>query len=399
MRSEGRCPACGGQDREVASENPAHSVNTGSRVFTSAIRNVLCTTCGLIYNDPMPTEAELTELYQAMARDVSDRPAPSTGRIMPIERDQAAFVSRRLGHAPAPRVLDIGCSMGGFLAALAEGGARTVGIEPSPHDAAVARERFGVDVRSGFFEDVDFGAERFDLISMRFVFEHVREPRALLRRARSLLADGGLIFIDVPNLAMPFVGLDDFFSYGHLQTFTSGTLAYLCALEGLTPIAIEENRNLFESSPHPPSIRALLGSSGHADVRRPDVAGVRALVDRYTSARRALRARIDAQLRSALEGRRRVIVYGAGTHTAELWHACPALASRTIAMVDGNPKLQGHDYLGLPVHSPRELPALAPDLVVISVRTAEPQIASWLAAEGLGDITVRLYEHAGVAAA
>jgi 2-polyprenyl-3-methyl-5-hydroxy-6-metoxy-1,4-benzoquinol methylase len=374
-------------------------VNTGGRVFTSRICNVLCTACGLIYNDPMPTEAELSELYQAMARDVSDKPSASTGQIMPIERDQAAFVSRHLGHAPAPRVLDIGCSMGGFLAALAEGGARTVGVEPSPHDAAVARERYGVDVRPGFFEDVDFGGERFDLVSMRFVFEHVREPRAFLRHARSLLTDGGLVFIDVPNLAMPFVGLDDFFSYGHLQTFTSATLSYLCALEGLTPIAIEENRNLFESSPHPPSIRALLGSSGQADVRPPAVATVRTLLDRYMSARRALAARVDAQLRSALDGRRRVIVYGAGTHTAELWRACPPLASHTIAMVDGNPRLQGHEYLGVPVHSPRDLPSLAPDLVVISVRTAEPQIASWLSGEGLGDITVRLYEHAGVAAA
>ncbi|MEP6916995.1 MAG: class I SAM-dependent methyltransferase [Acidobacteriota bacterium] len=412
LTSDGPCPSCGGRSCEAAAENPAHSVNTGARVFTSRIRNVLCGTCGLIYNDPMPTAAELAELYQAMARDVSDRPAPATGRIMPIERDQAAFVRAHL--VPAPRVLDIGCSMGGFLAALAEDGARAVGVEPSPHDAAVARDRFGLDVRPGFFEDVEFGDDRFDLISLRFVFEHVATPRALVRRARALLAGGGLLFIDVPNLAMPFVGLDDFFSFGHLQTFTVETLSHLCALEGLAPVAIEENRNLFESSPHPPSIRALFawpaggrGGSGpsegmsRADVTPapPDVGAVRAKLDRYRAARAALVAGVQSKLREALAGRSRVVVYGAGTHTSELWRACPWLAAQTVAMVDGNPRLQGHRFLGLPVHSPRDLPSLAPDAIVISVRTAESQIAAWLSEQGLGSITVRLYQHAGVAAA
>jgi SAM-dependent methyltransferase len=429
LTSDAPCPSCGGRECEAAADNPAHSVNTGARVFTSRIRNVLCRTCGLIYNDPMPTAAELSELYQAMARDVSDRPAPATGRVMPIERDQAAFVRRHLAHTAAPRVLDIGCSMGGFLAALVEEGARAVGVEPSPHDAAVARDRFGLDVRPGFFEEVDFGADRFDLISLRFVFEHVAAPRALVRRARGLLADGGLLFIDVPNLAMPFVGLDDFFSFGHLQTFTVETLSHLCALEGLVPVAIEENRNLFESSPHPPSIRALFawpeagrpaaqgsslsgvllqpgqedlparGSHREAPLPSPDVGAVRAKLDRYRAARAALVAGVQAKLREALSGRSRVVVYGAGTHTSELWRVCPWLAAQTVAMVDGNPRLQGHHFLGAPVLSPRDLPSLAPDAIVISVRTAEPQIAAWLSEQGLGGLTVRLYEHAGVAAA
>jgi FlaA1/EpsC-like NDP-sugar epimerase len=126
---------------------------------------------------------------------------------------------------------------------------------------------------------------------------------------------------------------------------------------------------------------------------------VRAKLDRYRAARAALVTDVQARLRDALAGRRRVVVYGAGTHTAELWRACPWIAEQTVAMVDGNPRLQGHPFLGVPVLSPRELPSLAPDLIVISVRTAEPQIAAWLAEQGLGSITVRLYEHAGVAAA
>ncbi len=401
------CPGCGGTEVEPAADNPAHTVNTGAEVFASRIRNVLCGACGLIFNDPMPTEEELAALYRAMARDVSDRPDAAAAHIMPIEADQAAFVWRALervgpgrpGRAGAPSVLDIGCSMGGFLAAMAGRGARTAGVEPSPHDAAVARDRFGVDIRGAFFEEVDFGAERFDVIALRFVFEHVREPRAIVRRARTLLAGGGLLFIEVPNLATPFVGFDDFFSFGHLQTFTPDTLVSLCAREGWSPVAVEESRNLFERSPHPPSIRALFAPDARATPPAADPRAVRAHLGRYQAAREAFMARARERLREAARGATRMVIYGAGTHTAELWRECPFLAGRTIAMVDGNPRLQGHTFLGVPVRSPRDLASLDPDVVVISVRTAEPQIAGFLAQQGLADRTVRLYDQAGVVAA
>lgn len=404
MAAGSPCPGCGGLEADPAADNPAHTVNTGAQVFTSRIRNVLCRACGLIFNDPMPTERELAGLYRAMARDVSDRPDAAAARIMPIEADQAAFVWRGLERVPGPRaaapsVLDIGCSMGGFLAAMAGRGARTAGVEPSPHDAAVARERFGVDVKGAFFEQVDFGDERFDVIALRFVFEHVREPRAVVRRARRLLAPGGLLFIEVPSLATPFVGFDDFFSFGHLQTFTPDTLTALCAREGWRPVAVEESRNLFERSPHPPSIRALFAPDDNTVAAAGDPEAVRRLLDRYRAARDAFVARARERLREVAGRSSRIVIYGAGTHTAELWRECPFLADSTIAMVDGNPRLQGHTFLGAPVLSPRELAGLDPEAVVISVRTAEPQIAAFLEQQGLASRTVRLYDQAGVVAA
>jgi 2-polyprenyl-3-methyl-5-hydroxy-6-metoxy-1,4-benzoquinol methylase len=398
---EGRCPSCGGRDVELAAENPAHTVNTGSRVFTSRIRNVLCRACGLIFNDPMPAAAELEALYHAMARDVSDRPSAAAVGIMPIEEEQAAFVWRQLrpGVAWRPGLAAIGCPMGGFLAVAAGRCAETAGIEPSSHDAAVARERFGVDVRGAFFEDVDFGGTRYDVVALRFVFEHVRNPREIVRRARTLLADGGLLFIEVPSLVTPFVGFDDFFSFGHLQTFTPDTLASLCARERWRPVAVEQTANVFDSSPHPPSVRALFAAADGWTPPAPDVDAVRRDLDRYLRARASFIERARGRVAEAIGRSGRVVIYGAGTHTAELWRACPTLASRTVAMVDGNPRLQGHEFLGVRVHSPRELHRLEPDVVVISVRTAEPQIARFLEQEGFADRTVRFYDHAGVAAA
>jgi FlaA1/EpsC-like NDP-sugar epimerase len=129
------------------------------------------------------------------------------------------------------------------------------------------------------------------------------------------------------------------------------------------------------------------------------VDAVRGHLRAYHAAREAFVSRVTARLQRAVRDRRRVVIYGAGTHTAELWRLCPFLSEHVIAMVDGNPRLQGHEFLGVPVHRPRALAQLDPDLIVISVRTAETQIARYLAAEGFGPLVLRLYEDTGAAAA
>jgi hypothetical protein len=122
-----------------------------------------------------------------------------------------------------------------------------------------------------------------------------------------------------------------------------------------------------------------------------DVDHVRSLVDRYRQARESFMTAAAARLDS-LTRRRRTVVYGAGTHTAELWQRCPFLADRVIAFVDGNVRLQGHPFLGIPVHAPHDLPSLGPDVVLVSVRTAEAPIRQVLARYGYSDRAVTMYD-------
>jgi len=50
-----------------------------------------------------------------------------------------------------------------------------------------------------FFEDLDLGDARFDTVVLAHILEHVGDPREVLRQARSLVADEGVIIVDVPN--------------------------------------------------------------------------------------------------------------------------------------------------------------------------------------------------------
>lgn len=96
------------------------------------------------------------------------------------------------------RLLDVGCAHGWFLDLARERGYRAKGIEPDGAVANVARAK-GHDVVTGFFpQDLQPG-ERFDVIVFNDVFEHLPDPRAVLRATRERLSDGGQLLLNLPS--------------------------------------------------------------------------------------------------------------------------------------------------------------------------------------------------------
>lgn len=78
---------------------------------------------------------------------------------------------------------------------------RHVVIDASPAVIKNFRQRFPdskVEVAESRFETFDT-PERFDVIVFGYILEHVDEPIRILRRFRSYLAQGGRMFVTVPN--------------------------------------------------------------------------------------------------------------------------------------------------------------------------------------------------------
>ena len=98
--------------------------------------------------------------------------------------------------------MDAGCGDGQFLDYLKSiGYKRAVGVEPDAVRAENARRR-GIAVYESPEEvRAATGLERFDLITLWHVVEHVPQPADLLRDYGSLLAPGGALVFQVPNHA------------------------------------------------------------------------------------------------------------------------------------------------------------------------------------------------------
>jgi SAM-dependent methyltransferase len=70
------------------------------------------------------------------------------------------------------------------------------GVEPDPKARLLGNER-GLDVRERL---EDFAGETFEAATLSHVIEHVHDPVATLRACRELLAPGGMIYVDTPNI-------------------------------------------------------------------------------------------------------------------------------------------------------------------------------------------------------
>lgn len=238
------CNRCGRDDTEL--------VNRGKDLYLDRpgdFRLVRCRHCGLIYQNPQLTSDELLAYY----------PQESYQRYTPAMADERSLV-RRTGrqhgmwrryrwvrrHAQREngRLLDVGCATGAFLATVRQQGWEVTGVELSPYAAQYAREKVGLDVRTGTLEEAGFAADTFHVVTMWDVFEHVADPRGTLAEVARVLRPGGLLVAAVPNpssfearlFGEHWAGWD---RPRHLHLYTPTVLRELLAEAGFGPVTIE----------------------------------------------------------------------------------------------------------------------------------------------------------------
>jgi SAM-dependent methyltransferase len=110
---------------------------------------------------------------------------------------------RKIVHwlSPGSAVLDIGCGDGRLLDNLRKvcpEGTILQGIEISEVAAQEARRK-GYQVTVASIDQLHPGPERYDLICLIQVIEHVFDPVGCLKKVYSMLRPGGLVLIETPS--------------------------------------------------------------------------------------------------------------------------------------------------------------------------------------------------------
>lgn len=97
-------------------------------------------------------------------------------------------------------ILEVGCSTGYFLEAIKNKVSKVVGIELDPNHAKFAKEFCDLKIYQQALEDIEFGKEKFDVIFMFQVLEHIQKPLEFLRNCKKILKPNGTIYVEVPNI-------------------------------------------------------------------------------------------------------------------------------------------------------------------------------------------------------
>jgi SAM-dependent methyltransferase len=96
------------------------------------------------------------------------------------------------------KILDVGAAAGFILKGFAAEGWRGAGVEPNAAMAKYGREKFGLEIVTGDFENFR-AREEFDAVSMIQVAAHFHDPRRAFQNAFELLAPDGLLLIETWN--------------------------------------------------------------------------------------------------------------------------------------------------------------------------------------------------------
>ncbi len=108
------------------------------------------------------------------------------------------------------KVLDIGCSNGVFLSMMQKKGWKGVGLDISEYiieQAQKTRAHEDLEFRSGYLHEKVAEKEKFNLITMWDVIEHVEDPIGILKQINVRLNPGGLLVLETQNINSFFAKL------------------------------------------------------------------------------------------------------------------------------------------------------------------------------------------------
>jgi 2-polyprenyl-3-methyl-5-hydroxy-6-metoxy-1,4-benzoquinol methylase len=201
---------------------------------------IACSNCGVANTDPIPTESTINLLY--VAAKSSDYELPELGIVGRLKdvfaRRRARAILRLLSHPPTA-VLDYGTGGGRFASAMAselpngEIIGTDFGAKPPSNSYYEQDDR----IKYTPYDGLQSIGKLFDLIIARHVLEHTHHPVQFLQNLLALLNEGGVAYVEVPNLdsqTAKLLGRNWPLLYlpKHISHFTKETLQSVIAMAG-----------------------------------------------------------------------------------------------------------------------------------------------------------------------
>jgi len=248
------CPSCNADSSELI-YNERKSLGV-----------VRCSNCKLIYTNPRAKEAEQNyfgevDIFYQEARLVFNGKKPHHR-----DKNYNSELKHIQKFKASGKLLDIGSNMGFFLRKAKEKGFDTLGVEPAPALAEIAKQKFDLKIVNSFFKKEYFEEKSFDVVTMIDVLEHVTTPKEILKDIHYVLKDDGILCVKVPNgnynvlklklarLMKKEQAFDIFDSYEHVVHYSIKTMKQM-----LEQCGLRVKKVIIPLPIHPPIWASLVG--------------------------------------------------------------------------------------------------------------------------------------------
>ena len=282
-----------------------------------------------------------------------------------------------LSLGPSSFVVEVASNDGYLLQHTVALGIRSLGIEPAKNIGEVARER-GIDTETMFLgeETGQEVADRYgkaDLVVANNVFAHVPDIVDFSKGLRALVADTGMVSIEIPHLLRLIEGNEyDTIYHEHYSYLSVLTGQRVLAAAGLTLVEVEElptHGGSMRLWSVPAEVDREVGPSVARVLAAEAAAGLDTLEGHAGFARQVAEIRndfVEFLIQCQRDGKR-VAGYGAPGKGNTLLNHCGVRADLMEFTVDRNPHKHGMFLPGthIPIHPVERLVEEQPDYVVI----------------------------------
>jgi 2-polyprenyl-3-methyl-5-hydroxy-6-metoxy-1,4-benzoquinol methylase len=243
---------------------------------------VCCSTCGLIFLDPVMTAEAYRRFYESTYRPLV---SAYHGRLIDartIQQEQREYAIERgclltpvLAGRGYTTLLDIGGSTGVVAHAFAERfKLRATVVDPAPLETAQA-QALGLETIEGLVENIDLGDRRFDIVALCQTIDHLLDVAGTLRRIRQLLNPQGVLFVDIVDIRAGYLrnwSIEEAVKIDHPYYLTEATAAAYLRRAGFevirTDYAADHLHVSYVARPSQPDAAALPTQQSVRDLLR-----------------------------------------------------------------------------------------------------------------------------------
>jgi 2-polyprenyl-3-methyl-5-hydroxy-6-metoxy-1,4-benzoquinol methylase len=226
---------------------------------------VRCINCSMVFTSRIASSIESGAFYNDLGNEYYLSPEKLEGDYAAVRFKRELNIFRE--HVRNGKVLDVGCSTGGFLYNLKSRFPEDYSVQGTdisgPGLDYAAKKGIPV-IRSDFVSEET--ESDYDAITFWAVLEHVPYPKKFVLKAFETLKPDGICIVLVPNLnslAVRLLGANyRYILPQHVNYFTNHTLRRLCSppFEAVTEISTHFNPVVI--------VQDWLGNAGSTDVER-----------------------------------------------------------------------------------------------------------------------------------
>jgi 2-polyprenyl-3-methyl-5-hydroxy-6-metoxy-1,4-benzoquinol methylase len=229
-----RCPACDSNNISSA----------GARLDGAKVSK--CEKCHIGFLNPMPESNEIEEMYdQYFSREDGIGYPEYPLKLFTTPTDYfiwEAIKKYSFRHESInKKALDVGCAFGARVDFFRRKGIISSGIDISIESIKYGREKWGLDLHAGRFEDIAIN-DSYDYLMMIDFIEHLPNPMQWVMKANKIVHAGSLLIILTPNFECYETYGPDWSGYGtsfeHLFFYNRDSLDYVLSAGGFEIVEV-----------------------------------------------------------------------------------------------------------------------------------------------------------------